>query len=170
MIKLEIHVYADTYKHEVIDLILNIQQREFNIPISIEAQPDLNEISNFYQIRNGNFWVAVIDSCVIGTIGLLDIGNSKGALRKMFVAQQYRGKRYTVGQALLNTLFDWAGKNNFTEIFLGTTEKFIAAQKFYIKNGFKEIQKKSLPVAFPVMSVDTRFYGVALKPANKNAG
>ena len=44
------------------------------------------------------------------------------------------------------------------EIYLGTTPKFLAAHRFYEKNGFAEIGKESLPEAFPIMSVDTKFY------------
>ena len=44
------------------------------------------------------------------------------------------------------------------EILLGTTEKFIAAYKFYEKNGFIEVAKASLPPEFPVMAVDVKFY------------
>ena len=43
-------------------------------------------------------------------------------------------------------------------ILLGTTEKFLAAQRFYEKNGFTEIQKDALPPKFPVMTVDVKFY------------
>jgi hypothetical protein len=43
-------------------------------------------------------------------------------------------------------------------ICLGTTEKFKAAQKFYERNGFEEIEKESLPKEFPIMSVDIKFY------------
>ncbi|MES1217848.1 MAG: GNAT family N-acetyltransferase, partial [Bacteroidota bacterium] len=35
---------------------------------------------------------------------------------------------------------------------------FIAAQRFYEKNGFKEIRKQELPETFPVMEVDIKFY------------
>jgi N-acetylglutamate synthase-like GNAT family acetyltransferase len=89
------------------------------------------------------------DEKVIGTIALLDIGNNKGALRKMFVSKEYRGKEFGVGQDLLNCLVAWARQKEFTEIFLGTTEKFIGAQRFYEKNGFIEFQKESLPKGFP---------------------
>ena len=44
------------------------------------------------------------------------------------------------------------------EIFLGTTEKFLAAHRFYEKNGFRELQKAGLPKAFPIMAVDSKFY------------
>ena len=153
-----IETYTDNDKKDVADLILHIQKVEFGIPITLELQPDLNEIPGYYQTNSGNFWVAKIDGSIIGTISLLDIGDRKGALRKMFVDKNYRGKEFGVGQMLLNTLLDWSKHKGFTEIFLGTTEKFIAAQRFYEKNGFKEIEKQGLPGTFPVMEVDIKFY------------
>ena len=59
----------------VVGLILPIQQSEFQIAISLEAQPDLRGIPAFYQKGNGNFWVAMDDQKDVGTVGLLDIGN-----------------------------------------------------------------------------------------------
>lgn len=153
-----IQKYVEEFKQGVIDLILGIQQREFGIPITIENQPDLLGIEGFYQQGRGNFWVATADGLVIGTIALLDIGNSQGALRKMFVSEAYRGKEHGVGQFLLETLFGWSRENLFSNIYLGTTAKFLAAQRFYEKNGFQEIDKKSLPASFPIMSVDVKFY------------
>jgi N-acetylglutamate synthase-like GNAT family acetyltransferase len=158
MSEVSIEIYTDDYKDTVIDLILSIQNKEFEIPITIQQQPDLNEISKFYQVNNGNFWIGKIEDKVIGTIALLDIGNNKAALRKMFVAKEFRGKEFGIGQNLLNTLLGWAKHKGVTEIFLGTTEKFIGAQRFYEKNGFIEIQKESLPEEFPVMDVDVTFY------------
>ncbi len=153
-----IEMYGNENKLGVLNLILEIQQDEFGINITIDNQPDLNNISGFYQVNNGNFWVAKIDNLIIGTISLLDIGNNQGALRKMFVNKNYRGKEYGVGQKLLDTLLNWTKKNNIDEIFLGTTEKFIAAQRFYEKNNFIEINKTKLPYNFPIMSVDVKFY------------
>lgn len=158
MSEINIEIYRDINKKGVADLILHIQNAEFDIPITLELQPDLNEIPGFYQINNGNFWIAKIDNKIIGTISLLDIGDRKAALRKMFVGKDYRGKEFGVGQKLLNTLIEWAMCKGFKEIFLGTTEKFTRAQRFYEKNGFKEIEKKELPGSFPVMEVDSRFY------------
>lgn len=158
MIKIDINKYSKIYKEEVATLILAIQQKEFDIPIDIEAQPDLKNISDFYQKGNSNFWMASIDQIVVGTIALLDIGNHHGALRKMFVKAEFRGREFGVGQALLNTVFEWASEKEFENILLGTTEKFLAAQRFYEKNGFVEIDKNLLPKEFPVMSVDVKFY------------
>ena len=155
---MNIEIYTDIYKDLVADLILSIQNGEFGIPISLEQQPDLETIPAFYQHDNGNFWIAKTGERVIGTIALLDIDNHQTALRKMFVAKEYRGKESGVGQALLNNLLAWARGKDVNEIYLGTTEKFIAAQRFYEKNGFEEIAKESLPEKFPVMEVDIKFY------------
>lgn len=157
-----IETYTDINKKAVADLILHIQHVEFGIPITLELQPDLNEIPGFYQKNNGNFWIAKIDNKIIGTISLLDIGGRKGALRKMFVDKDYRGKEFGVGSKLLNILIDWAKQKGFTEIFLGTTEKFTRAQRFYERNGFKEIEKQELPETFPVMEVDVKFYSFSI--------
>ena len=154
----KIETYTNSDKKDVADLILQIQNAEFGIPITLAMQPDLNDIPGFYQTNSGNFWVAKMDDKITGTISLLDIGDRKGALRKMFVDKDYRGKQFGVGQQLLNKLIEWAKQKGFTEIFLGTTEKFIAAQRFYEKNGFKEMAKKELPKTFPVMEVDIKVY------------
>ena len=162
MKEINIEVYSDIHKNKVTDLILNIQNAEFSIPINLEMQPDLNGIPGFYQTKSGNFWIAKIDDKIIGTIALLVIGNHMGALRKMLVNKTYRGKEFGVGQKLLNTLMEWSKQKGFREIFLGTTDKFIRAQRFYEKNGFKEIEKGNLPESFPVMEVDSKFYRLSV--------
>jgi N-acetylglutamate synthase-like GNAT family acetyltransferase len=158
MKEITIKPYSEEYKEEIINLILNIQQNEFQIPISREDQPDLNDIPNFYQTGAGNFWMALCDNQVVGTVALIDIGNNQAALRKMFVKAAYRGNRYSAAKLLLQTLLEWVGVKKVREVYLGTTEKFVAAHRFYEKNGFVQIGKENLPAAFPVMKVDTRFY------------
>ena len=84
-----IEIYTHTHQKDVAHLILNIQNAEFGIPISLEDQPDLVEIPAFYQTNYGNFWIAKIANKIVGTISLFDIGDHKGALRKMFVDKNY---------------------------------------------------------------------------------
>ncbi len=156
--------YSDSCTHEVAALILEIQKDEFGIPINLEMQPDLLAIPGYYQVHNGNFWIARYANKVIGTIALLDIGNARAALRKMFVAKEFRGKEFGVGQALFTHLLNWSKASNIQELYLGTTEKFIAAQRFYEKNGFIEIEKQELPDGFPIMAVDVKFYRLWITP------
>lgn len=153
-----ITAYTNDYKQSIIDLILPIQTEEFNVAITAGDQPDLQDIPGYYQQGAGNFWVAVIDETVISTIALSDIGNQQGALRKMFVHKAYRGKNHGVAQALLNTLLSWAREKGLRELFLGTTDKFHAAHRFYEKNHFQQVPATSLPAHFSRMAVDSIFY------------
>jgi GNAT superfamily N-acetyltransferase len=146
----------------VVSVILPIQQNEFEIPITLDAQPDLKDIPGFYQHGHGNFWVALDGPVVVGTLALLDIGTQQAALRKMFVASSHRGARHGVAAALLDTLLTWCRARDIRTIFLGTTARFLAAHRFYEKNGFREIPRDTLPATFPVMNVDTKFYELQL--------
>jgi len=150
--------YSNEYQTQIVDLILQIQQNEFQIPITKEDQPDLFDIEGFYQNGSGNFWVAVFEDTVIGTIALLDIGNGNVALRKMFVEPNFRGKLFNVSSQLLHHAIEWAAGKSVKEIYLGTTLQFVAAHKFYEKNGFVSIREDELPVGFPIMKVDKKFY------------
>jgi N-acetylglutamate synthase-like GNAT family acetyltransferase len=145
-----------------VGLVLGIQRDEFGIPITAEDQPDLLDVRQHYRRGNGNFWVAIEDGVLVGTIGLLDIGHAHGALRKMFVAPSHRGSSHGVGAGLLGTLLDWGRKKGMTHIFLGTTAQFQAAQRFYEKSGFAEVPADDLPPHFPRMRFDTKFYMYAL--------
>jgi N-acetylglutamate synthase-like GNAT family acetyltransferase len=61
-----------------------------------------------------------------------------------------------VAQRLFQELLKWAGEKQLRRVYLGTTEKFLAAHRFHEKNGFLQIAKSDLPDSFPVMSVDTQ--------------
>jgi GNAT superfamily N-acetyltransferase len=154
--------YKEKYKREIAELILNIQQNEFHIPVTIDDQPDLLDIGIFYCKGNGNFWIALNNDKVIGTIAQIDIGNNQSALRKMFVDEVYRGKEHSVAQSLLDTLIMWCREKGTREIYLGTIDIMKAAHKFYTKNGFVEIEKHQLPGSFPVMKVDNKFFKLTI--------
>ncbi|CAN5325119.1 GNAT family N-acetyltransferase [soil metagenome] len=137
-------------------LILPIQREEFGVPVTLEGQPDLLDIPTFYQ-ADGGFWVAVEDGLVIGSIGLKRFGDA-AALRKMFVRHDFRGSAHGVGQGLLDRLLAFAKAEGLDAIWLGTTEKFLAAHRFYEKNGFTRVPPEALPPTFPRVAVDTVFY------------
>lgn len=154
---IEIKPYSDVYKDQVIHLTFKIGE-EFNFPISLNDQPDLLMVSEFYQQGLGNFWIALNDEKVVGTIALIDIGNNQGAVRKVFVDSEYRGEEKKVSKSLLEALMNWCKQKNIHEIFLGTRSVFLAAHRFYEKNGFKEISREILPKAFPINMADSKFY------------
>ena len=76
---------------------------------------------------------------LIGTIALIDCGENMGLLKRMYVDKNFRGKGASA--ELLKTLLDFAKTNEFKQIFLETVRSMPAPNKFYAKNGFKEIEK-----------------------------
>ena len=155
---MKIETYRQQDEQAVIELILTIQQKEFGVAVSINDQPDLLNVAEYYGRGNGHFWVAKDQGEVIGTIALIDMGNNQAALRKMFVHKDWRGKEKGIGQLLLNTVIQWCRQKKIQDIFLGTVEQLHAAKRFYEKNGFTRIDKHSLPATFPIMQVDTDFF------------
>ena len=146
----------------VINLILPIQQIEFNVPISIEGQPDLLDIESNYHQAGGNFWGAKIDGELVGTIALMHTGHHAGAIRKMFVKKEFRGREYGIAQQLLETLIAYCAEKNISDLYLGTVDMLKAAHRFYEKNGFNEIAAAGLPSYFPRMMADNKFYHLHL--------
>lgn len=153
----------------VIAVILPIQREEFGFSITAEDQPDLSDIPGWYQTGAGQFWLAEQDGRAVGTIALKDIGDGAVALRKMFVRPEGRGPA-GAARALLATALEHARTHGVGEVWLGATERFQAAHRFYEKNGFTQVAADDLPAAFPRMAVDTRFYRLALQGPDVSPG
>jgi GNAT superfamily N-acetyltransferase len=146
----------------IIDIILPIQQLEFGVPITLADQPDLLEIEDFYINKGGNFWGASVDGLLCGTIALLRFNEKSGAIRKMFVKKEFRGKQYGIATMLLKELINYCRENGINDLYLGTVDILEAAIRFYEKKGFVALDKKDLPADFPVMASDNAFYHLAL--------
>jgi len=161
--KTNITPIKNEFENEIVDLILSIQQIEFNVPITLQDQPDLLDIDNFYYGSGGGFWGAFIGEELVGTIALVKFDEKGAAIRKMFVKKEYRGKEFSIAQNLLVTLIDYSKKNKIDDLYLGTVTKLEAALRFYEKNGFIRVEKETLPKAFPLMSPDNVFCHLPLK-------
>ncbi|HEY6530220.1 MAG TPA: GNAT family N-acetyltransferase [Cellvibrionaceae bacterium] len=160
---MQIVQYSEDFKDRIISLILHIQREEFGLSITLSDQSDLQNISEFYIENGGGFWVSKQGANIVGTIALLNLGGGQYALRKMFVKSGFRGSECCVAKNLLVYAEKWALiQKKATAIYLGTTERFVAAHKFYRKNGYIELDESMLPTSFPVMFVDKLFFTKAL--------
>ena len=56
---MQIETYSGKYDDEIISLILDIQNNESKINLSLEEQPDLLTIHDFYQKNGGEFWIVL---------------------------------------------------------------------------------------------------------------
>lgn len=149
---------SDAHTPAIGALINSIQTREFHLPITLDDQPDLTSIADTYQHDGGNFWVALHGDHVVGTIGLMPLNAQQADLRKLFINAAYRGRPYNLAKRLLDTCLAWAMTHHFREVYLETTDVFLAAQRFYQKNNFREIPASDLPASFPILKIATNFY------------
>lgn len=139
--------YDEKYKKNIIDLILNIQNNEANINLSIEEQPDLLDIEKYYQIKGGQFWIAVNEKDrVIGTIAYMSRENDYGILKKFFVDKNYRCKG--IGFKLYKNLLEFANEKNCKGLILDTPSVAVNSHRFYEKMGFRKINKEELPINY----------------------
>ncbi|MXO07045.1 GNAT family N-acetyltransferase [Flavobacterium sp. HBTb2-11-1] len=161
---MQIKPIQNEYENEIVDLILNIQQKEFNVPITLADQPDLLDIQNFYFKSGGTFLGAFIDGKLVGTIALVKFNPEAAAIRKMFVKKEFRGKEFQIAQQLLEQLIEYSKENGIKNLYLGTVSLLQAALRFYEKNSFATISKEALPADFPLMKPDNVFCHLKLNP------
>ncbi len=141
--------YHDKYKDQIIDLILEIQNDEYSIDLSINEQSDLLNIKNEYISNGGNFWIAVdSDDNVVGTIALLKMSDEVAVLKKFFVDSRFRGGEFGIGSNLYGTLLSFVEKNSIKHVILDTPAVATRSHNFYKKVGFRLIGKEDLPIEY----------------------
>lgn len=152
--KIRIEEYQPVHQPAINEMMKRIQA-EFAEAITSRHSTVMAEV---YQLPGQKYWIAFHNNTVIGTIGLVMYGNHNAVVKRMMVDPDYRGKKFPTAQLLLDTAFEWGKQQGAKRIYLGTMKQFIAAQKFYLKNGFEEIKIGELPADYPPNPMDTLFY------------
>jgi len=88
-------------------------------------------------------FIAFSDHEPIGMAALyrLEDRADSGELLQVWVSPPYRGT--TVISDLIDTIFKWAGENNFRQVIAGVTNGNARALKFYTKYGFSMMKESS---------------------------
>ncbi|MGD8326325.1 MAG: GNAT family N-acetyltransferase [Sphingomonadales bacterium] len=157
-----IRLASDEDAPAIAHLIHSIQVDEFAVPISLEDQPDIGVIEAIYIETGGTFHVAEAEGQIIGSIGLEDLGGGNAALRKLYVAKDFRGRGLGLAHKLLALVLEHAAKKDISHIYLGVAQEFASARRFYEKSGFHLVGEEALPVNFPKTVVDKYFYRFSL--------
>ena len=160
MREIEFTIEAFQFSHQPSINTLSKQiQKEFFIPFASADSKSIYELS--FDPKQ-HYWCAVSHGKVIGTVGVVDIGNATGVVKRMFLKKGFRGEKYQIAKKLLQLVIYYAIEHKMKQIYLGTMLQFVAAQKFYLKNGFIEITREELPSNFPANEQDTVFYKLML--------
>jgi GNAT superfamily N-acetyltransferase len=143
------------------DLVLRILNEEYAMALALDELPDLvDAYATYRDSGEGSFWVAMIDGCIVGCIGILRLAGADYELRRMYVQAEYRGRG--IAQRLLDSVFAWSEGRGVGCLWLETNEHWLAAHHIYEKYGFQPIERDRLPASFPVVRVATGFYRLVL--------
>lgn len=155
----KIKVTSFRNKHqEDIDVMMQEISKEFQEGI---FSPNSVSIKRVAHVIGNQFWVALDEKLVVGTLGLMRMNAEEADLKSFFVYKEYRGTQ--VAKLLLQQLIQYAQSKHIRTIYIGTMEQFKAAQRFYEKNGFAKINEEDLPAAFNRNPLDTVFYKMDLR-------
>ncbi len=105
------------------------------------ADPNLGDFYHLYQSEGSNYWVVedhnnkIVAGCGIGPIqGWPAICE----LQKMYALEETRGTG--IANDLLNVALEFA-KQHYEKCYLETLSNMVAANKFYKKHGFIQLEK-----------------------------
>ncbi|MCM1263611.1 MAG: GNAT family N-acetyltransferase [Butyrivibrio sp.] len=153
---MKIITYQKEYKQQIIDLILHIQNDETGINLSLQEQPDLLDIPRYYEKDGGEFWLALEDNKVIGTLALMNKGNGNGVLKKGFVDIAYR--KNGILTKLYEVLLNYAKKQNMKLLMFDTPSVATNCHSFFEKRGYVQINKNEQPFAYEYPDRDSYLY------------
>ncbi|AUO86018.1 GNAT family acetyltransferase [Streptococcus agalactiae] len=86
---MEIKEYENNPYHlaQQVDLINYCQNIEAKLDIKMAEQDDIFQIENYYQNRKGQFWIALENEKVVGSIALLRIDDKTAVLKNFLHIQ-----------------------------------------------------------------------------------
>lgn len=136
--------FEKIYEEDVRAFVKGVTKEMGRTNVSRANTPDLYDIYKNYQEKNGNFWIALDNGEVVGTLGLQNMGRARGYLERMYVKNESR--RQGIGSRLFNELLMFLTDERYQEIYLETSKTEVSSKNFYTKMGFRKI--KSFPDDF----------------------
>ena len=85
----------------------------------------------FYILREGDM--------IIGTIGIINKGDSCAELKRFYINTEHRGKGY--GTRLLDKALEFCRQQGKTKVEFETGKAFTQGHAFYINKGFKIVNE-----------------------------
>ncbi len=92
----------------------------------------------FSEARRNAFWVVENANGIVGTFGVESRGVHETELRRMYLDQGYRG--LGIAQRMLDCAQAEARVFGFTKMIVSTAQIQKAADRFYRKNGFRQVR------------------------------
>lgn len=116
------------------DLIVGILEKEFSAEEKNFFGSDIQNVSKTYAGEGDCFFVACDDDKIIGTAGIKREDERNALLRRIFVRDDYRGKR--IAFQLIQNAIDFCKKRGYEEVIFKTTSRMRNAINLCEATGF----------------------------------
>jgi GNAT superfamily N-acetyltransferase len=107
--------------------------------IAMTIDGELKQLAEvFSEAKRNAFWVVESANGIVGSFGIESRGVNDTELRRMYLDESYRGSG--IAQRMLDYAQAQARALGFTKMILSTAQIQRAAERFYRKSGFIEIE------------------------------
>lgn len=124
--------YEKKYENELMKFILDICVKEFGIDEYEQAL--INHVKDNEFIKT---WLVVENKQIVATICYSERSNEIAEIKKLYIKESHR--RNGLGKILVDKAVEHIKKCNYKSIYVGTSDHFKNAIKFYKKYGFEYI-------------------------------
>ena len=121
---------------QVVSLVTSILAKEFPADQTAYAMDDIQKLMETYAFPTSSFLVAVDDDRIVGTCGIKADGPDTAILRRLFVAQDHRGRG--IGFGLLKEALAFCRSRGFREVVIRTSTRMERAIQLCKALGFEE--------------------------------
>lgn len=112
----------------------------FEAYIARSLREEIDRIEDYYSEKRGTFWVAVIESRIVGMFGLEPAGPDAMELRRMYVDPAAR--RQGIARRMLEFAEDECRRRNAMRLELSTSELQAEALALYRKAGYSLLREE----------------------------
>lgn len=97
---------------------VQVASGENDFPDILDSQADLTDLEGYYLRPGGNFWTQWSAGHLTGCVGLRNVGDGVGQVKRLAVHPDYR--RRGIAEDLMRELVDWARRIGFERLDLLT--------------------------------------------------
>jgi ribosomal protein S18 acetylase RimI-like enzyme len=137
--QISLRQYRDTDNSLVWDLHTTVLKETGAFVDDPALDADLLDIRRFYLQNGGDFLLAELNGQVIGMGACTVISADAAEIARMRVLGAHQGRG--IGRQILDALESSAKSRGIKRFILNTTDMQPLAQKFYIKNGYRETSR-----------------------------
>lgn len=112
----------------------------FETYIARSLRDEIDQISDYYRERGGQFFVAEVATIIVGMFGLESIGGDAMELRRMYVDSSVRGRG--IGRLLLAHAEENVRRRGRSRLMLSTSELQTAALSLYRSSGYAQLKEE----------------------------